>query len=175
MNTLEYIRNNSNNQSRFSDELLNVKWERATIHNPIELMHNISQFIQRNQFYETSKIRNTVVLEGKVKSIEIIYQKNLAPDYCIFRNTTHDGTLLFSAEKLNEIFKILYFGEAYCTNNAPEDYIDNFWEYDIRYTISDLLWNVENVDKIDPEHGKNFPGQKDSFALAVGVEYIKHQ
>jgi hypothetical protein len=176
MNTLEYLNyRKSLNDNSLADWVIPVKWEKSTVCDPLQIMHNINPKIDEFKVKDSIRISHEDEKYG-IKKVEILYQKNIEPTLVKLRQTTHDGTLLFSMNTMGEIFNDLVNCATYTNDNYPENYLTDagFFNYDIKYTVSDLLWHHKYVKEVDSKHGKHFPGVRESFALGVQIEFIKN-
>lgn len=173
MNTLQFVENIKNDTYRFPDEWIReVDWNKAKSHHPIEtiqgwILQKFSSEVSKSLFY------NIVSPENETKNIMIQYHRSLKnPSILKIKRTVHDGTLLFTMNAFQEMMENILEGSCYSTQVCPEDYITNFWKYDVHYFLGDLLWFSKSVKHVDEKHGKMFPGQMDCFALAVEIKYI---
>lgn len=184
MDTLEYIQYRINNNEGINEKVCGVDWSEARIYNnPIQLLKNIIKINNKDLptdflFDKDDNFEADVVEDNKRKNVKIIYKKNIIPDVFRWSEGTHDGTLLFSLEHIGHIFEDLVNGASCKIGNIPEkEYMSNediWWQYDVIYYVSDLLWHTKYVDHVDENNGKMFPGQQDNMVMAVQMEYTKH-
>jgi hypothetical protein len=172
MNVQEYLIENCKNRlDRWRDDILDIDWghEDIRIKSPMECIRILGIDCNDIELSLRQEFEN-----GKNRNIDIIYQEDeIDPDYCIFREATHDGTLLFTLQLMGEIFAPLINGEAYCMGNKPDDYTEeNVANYNVRYTINDLVWYVDYGIK----HINDMvcAGETEVMALPVKVEYFKN-
>jgi hypothetical protein len=176
MNTLEYINYRVENNS-VNDYIVNVNWNEAMVKEPMSWLKGILE--QDLAFDKDGNFDVLLVKENsdKRKRIQIIYKKDIEPDIFRCSGGTHDGTLLFSLQYIGRLFETLVNAASYKKGYIPKNYIldeNIWWEYDIIYYVSDLLWHINHVDHVDAEHGKMFPGSHDEMIMAVQIEYIRN-
>lgn len=182
MNTLSYIKYiEKTDRDRFNGFLDGVNWSKATKKNPIDFIMSTYKanvhFLDDSQYVEDKKqiIVKCEIESGKFKKSILEYSKDFIPDIIKFKESVHDGTLLFSLEMMEKIFGGLLDGSTYSSVNHPEDYLlpENYFSYMVKYTLGDFLWSIKSVPHVDEKHGKMFPGVRDSMAMAVKIDYIK--
>lgn len=171
MNTLEYIveKRGTGKFYRFTDK---EDWESADTRSLFEMIRQWTSL----ELEEGNSVTFRHETEGgDVKEVFIEYKKDLEnPELLMTRASTHDGTFLFIENLVKNVFRNLIYGETYNSSRHPVGYPEKtFFDYDIKYTISDLLWCSAYVDHVDEENGKMFPGQRDAMAMALEIEYIK--
>ena len=143
-----------------------INWEKATKHNPVPWISDLYADVEgvvinkdKEYFYEG-------------ENVKIKYSGDLIPECFIKRQSTHDGTLLFSHMTMKEIFTPLLQGEIFWYGNCPGDYTEFPAFYDVEYTIGNLLWLSEYLEHVNEEQGKMWAGCRDSFSLPMAIKYI---
>lgn len=147
----------------------NIPEDKINFINPIETITSL--YPDLNKIVKDNELLYKLESNGKEKNIKISYQKEFKPDYCIIRESTHDGTSLFVLELLNEVVYPLLDSSSYCKYNAPTDYIENFLNYDIEYLLGDIYYfsdfGLKNIN------GNTIQGQDDVMILPVKIKYQK--
>ncbi len=176
MNTLEYI--NKRIEEGSANEIVSkIDWNKAMVKNPMPfLKQSIKEPLLLDDDYNFAITYVNDVL-NKHKNVKIIYKKDINPTIYRHSGGTHDGTLLFSLQSIVELFKTLFDASSYKIGETPENYnLDEnvWWDYDVIYFVSDMLWNIKHVDHVDEKHGKMFPGSNDEMVMAVEIVYTKN-
>ena len=171
MDSKEYIKTMMVKEEYRVEEKFKVDWDLATIIDPAIQIQNLFPDLNNvihvnNEYFCNINVENELNNNGKKTiNIKIKYLNDFVPDYFIGRKISHDGTLYFLYQEMKDIFRLLLTGTSY---HAREKFDI---ESDIIYTISDLLWYSEHIDKVP---GKNFPGQTDMFMLPVKCKFISN-
>ena len=182
MNTLSYIKYiEKTDPDRFNGFLDGVNWAKATKKNPIDFIMNTynanTHFLSDSQYDKDKKkiVVNCEIETGKIKKSILEYSEDFIPDIVKFKESVHDGTLLFSLEMMEKMFGGLLDGSTYSSINHPGNYLlpENYFNYMVKYTLGDFLWSIKSVPHVDEKHGKMFPGVRDSMAMAVKIDYIR--
>lgn len=105
----------------------------------------------------------------EVSNIKYHQDINEKFQYKIIRETTHDGTLIFTEYKIVEIFYELV--ECKSIYKPLMDKVDLSNVICINYTIGDLKIKSEKVSKVS--ENKRFPGVREIFELPIHCELIK--
>jgi len=177
MNTLEYLNYRKNkNDDTIADWITGINWKNSISKNPLEIIDQIFKISDPILDFELGEKISYIHKHDKEKDgrkITIVYDKDFSP--CLLRSSTitHDGTLVFTLQCFSDLLQNIVIGATYHTNQIPENYLYNWESYDLKYTLGDILWNSKYLDHMDPEHGKNWPGQTDTMIIAVNIEYIK--
>jgi hypothetical protein len=144
-----------------------LKWEKAQKTDVLAWLEccfpHMNCVFNKDGYLFNADIRQTMLDYSIVeKNVKIKYSKDFIPLYFIGRKITHDGTLIFLQEEIRSILTDLLEGCSYC------DRIEFKPKANIKYTVGDLLIHTEYHNKMP---GKNFPGQTDTFALPILVEF----
>jgi hypothetical protein len=123
-----------------------------TVLNPIE---EISYNLQRNGYGEGLIVGH------------ITHNKEVNEDYQyqIIRESTHDGTVIFTMELINDSLSRLIKKESYLKGSITDDELLKL--KDVHYTIGDM--------KLETEYGvkaKFGSGVRQKVSIPVKVEYI---
>ena len=113
--------------------------------------------------------KNGVVINNNFR---IIYNPNAEFDYLTYLRTRHDGTLLFTLQNMQGVLWKVFNGETYCKTKVPDDYLDNFQNYNTTYTIG----NIVTVTEYSKDFGtieKPWMMQRDTAMLPIKFEVRK--
>ena len=184
MNTLEFINKRISEDTIQDKNLANIDWSKAVVWHPIKMLKNVWMGNSKEPELIATLFHNdesmTLELRGETedqkKKVNIIYKNDIAPSFYRQGYGRHDGTLLFVGEIFADLFKSLVNASSYDKNVMPENYLDDeiWWQYDINYYVSDVLWDSKFVDHVSEKENKMFPGQEDNMIMAVQIEYVKH-
>lgn len=169
MKTLDYINYRNSSEHKMEDWFNEQNWAEANEGNALLW---IQEVFKMNQ--EKEVLRLTHNYDGNIKNV-IISLGCDSPNIVKTRRIRHDGTLLFVQEAVRKMFEDIVFGFTYSYSNCPENYEDNIFKYTTHYKLCDLLWHRKYLDHVSEKEGKMFPGQQDTFACAVGIEYILNE
>jgi hypothetical protein len=184
MNTLEFINKRISEGTIQDKNLANINWSKSIVWHPIEMLKSIwtgnskEPKIIESLFHDNIYI--TLELQGETedqkKRVNIIYKNDITPSFYRQGYGRHDGTLFFVGQIFTDLFKTLIEASSYDKNVMPENYLDDevWWQYDINYYVSDVLWDSQFVDHVSEKENKMFPGQEDNMVMAVQIEYVKH-
>lgn len=145
-------------------------WEKAIVINPIKQYLSLlpdlqSCFISDNEF----KI-NLSCDKGQIDII-IKYDTDIEFDYFSSTVTTHDGTMLFIMQSIEELLYKLFKLETYAKNKITSDFIENPSNYDVKYTIGDIVMHSDYGMK--SINGNEMDGETDTIVLPIKFEATK--
>jgi hypothetical protein len=182
MNSLEFINKRISENSIQDKNLANIDWAKSIVWHPIKMLKTIwianskEPKIIESLFHKDEHIVLELKgeKEGQGKKVNIIYKSDIAPSFYRQGYGRHDGTLLFVEEIFVDLFKTLIEASSYDKNVMPENYLndDVWWQYDINYYVSDVLWDSQFVNHVSEKENKMFPGQEDNMIMAVQIEYL---
>lgn len=104
--------------------------------------------------------------DAKIDIPYIVYDKSVKPQYKIIRESTHDGTLLFTQQVIFKAIEPLLKGQSYY--KPEEKQFINAKE--IKYIVGDM--ELKSVFKDIKLHGKTCSGQHDIVTIPVKIEYV---
>lgn len=146
-----------------------VDYENVMIDNSIDIITSL--YPQFKEVLKNDSLSYKLEFEQGQRIINISYLQDFEPDYYIVRLSTHDGTLLFVDHLYEDIVKSVVVGTAYCKENAPENYADEFWNYDLDYTLGDIYYfrdfGMKNIN------GHMMAGEDDVMIMPVKIKYNK--
>jgi hypothetical protein len=130
----------------------NIKEE---IINPLEMISNI---LVANGYPENLRVGH------------ITYDKNVNSDYDyqMIRDSSHDGTFLFTQRVIDKALLPLINRSTYCTNTITEEELKNVKEFN--YTIGDIKLVTEYGD-VNLPIGKR-SGVTNTVYIPVKCEYV---
>lgn len=169
MKTLDYINHRNSSEHKMEDWFNEQKWTEATSKDAVSWIESIYNVKQDNGF-----IRLSHNYDKNIKKV-IISSGCEIPNIVKTRRVRHDGTLYFIQEAIQKMFEDIFMGFTYSLQNCPENYEENIFKYTTHYRLSDLLWHTKHLEHVSEKEGKMFPGQQDTFACAVGIEYILNE
>ena len=159
-------------ENQVGEHFVKEHWEEASIINPMQYLQ-----AQIKDNYLTDVSFSTEVL-GKYNDItgrrKIFVQYNPLAKFEYFSSDccTHDGTLLFEFETINNILKSIMSSTTYNKATVPNDYEENFWKYDINYIIGDIIVNTMHGDFGTPE--KPWLHSKTTTIIPIAIKYIRN-
>lgn len=144
-----------------------VDYDNVIINNSIDIITNL--YPNLKQVLKENTLSYKLDSDKGQKIIEISYLKDFEPDYYIVRSSKHDGTLLFVNILYEDMIKDILQGAAYCKRNVPKNYPDDFWNYDISYTLGDIFlfrdFGMKNIN------GHEMAGEDDIMVMPVKIKY----
>lgn len=167
--SVEYIKNRIINNPDIVSQMPINGWNKSVIINPMERYLQLlptleSCFVDNNKF-----LINTRCDLGKT-NITIEYDKDAEFDYFTMETTTHDGTMLFTEQCIEKLLYKLFQIGTYAKNKVTSDFIENPFNYDIFYTIGDIVlhrdFGMKNIN------GHNWSGQTDIVVLPIKFECV---
>ncbi|MBD5589360.1 hypothetical protein [Clostridium botulinum] len=167
--SIEYIKNRIENSIDDIGDIPLDNWDNVKVINPMKWLE--SEF---NIPVDNNKVKCDLTINKKFKNeITIEYNDKVDYDYFTSDFITHDGTLLFQAQAINKMMLKLLKRETYSKKIATDGFISNPFNYDIKYTIGDILINSDyGIKKIN---GNKMRGQKDCIVLPVKFEIFKRE
>lgn len=144
-----------------------VDYENVTTDNPIDIITIL--YPEFKEVLRDGSLSYKLESEQGQKAINISYLQDFEPDYYIVRLSTHDGTLLFVGSLYEDIVKDIVVGSAYCKGNAPKNYSEEFWNYDLDYILGDIYFFRDFGMK--SINGHIMAGEDDVMVMPVKVEY----
>jgi hypothetical protein len=152
-----------------TDKMPTDGWDNAEVLNPIRQYINMLP-----DYKEKLNNENEITLVAKCdkgqSKITVKYNPNSMYDYFTTRSTTHDGTLLFTLEAIEELlfrpFKLATLPKDARINQ------DNFTNYDYEYIIGDVIihrdFGIKNIN------GNNWSGETDTIVLPIKFNTVEH-
>ena len=145
-------------------------WDKAIVFNPIEqylclLPELKSCFISDKEF-------SVVLISNNDKiNITIEYNSDVEFDYFTTITTTHDGTLFFIEEAIQELLIKLLKLETHAKNKITSEFIENPFNYNVKYTIGDIImhtdYGMKNIN------GNKIHGETNNIVLPIKFDTIK--
>lgn len=112
---------------------------------------------------------------GKRKRRVVIkHDPSASFDFVHMESCVCDGTMLFMFELIEKAFHCLLKSEIYNKATVPDDYVNNFWDYDIFYTVGDFVCESDNSDEYSTKE-KPWMTQRFVVLLPVKVEVKKRE
>ncbi|HDK7194943.1 TPA: hypothetical protein PTV74_003251 [Clostridium botulinum] len=167
--SIKYIKNRIKQSVDGIGDIPLDNWDEANIINPMILFKN-----DFNIPIKDNRIDFELIINNDKRTKAIIEYNNEA-DYNYFTSNfvTHDGTLLFQIQAIDEMLNKFFYLKTCYKKVATDDFMNNPFNYDVKYTIGDVLINSNyGINKIN---GNNMRGQKDSIVLPVKFEIFKHE
>lgn len=145
-------------EKHWRDTRWKIKTETTTL-NPIDMIPKLFKFKGMPEGME----RYTL---GHIKHNPEINENY---DFRIIRESTHDGTILFSIELMTDVLEPVVFRSAYCKKHySPEEFAKKVKE--TNYEIGDLTVEINFGAK--EINGVSMTGQTETIYLPVKCEYI---
>jgi len=135
---------------------------KVTYLNPLEMINNYFQ----SGILSVDGI-TPPELPKSIRLGHINFDINIIPEYHIIRESTHDGTMLFTSQLIAEVLEPLVNRQGYCKASAPED-LSTIKE--INYIIGEIELK-SNYGMKDLKYGK-YPGVTNVVSIPVRCEYI---
>jgi hypothetical protein len=140
-------------------------WEKALIWQPIKTIYELLNESYKN---ETSITATATSKDNLCKNIIINYNLGADFQYCILKESVHDGTLYFTSRVVYKALEQLLSGKTYYKFNIPSncDFTKegDYFKYDFIYTIGDIV--INRIFK-----GNN---EEDIVAIPVKFEWIRN-
>ena len=159
-NSINFIKNKISNDQ--TNKMPVDGWDNAEVLNPIKqymrLLPDLEESLEKKSEF-------TLVADcdkGKSK-ITVKYDPNSEFDYFSTRSITHDGTLLFTLDAIEELllrpFKLATMPKDSGINQS------NFFEFDYQYTVGDIVlhrdFGMKNIN------GNHWHGETDTIVLPI--------
>lgn len=130
--------------------------------NPIEMINNYFQSgIFSFDEVDISQLPKSIGLG------HINFDKDVIPEYHIIRESTHDGTIIFTSQLIAEALEPLIRMESYYKVSAPEDLSTI---KGINYTIGEI--ELKSVYGMKDLKCGRYPGVTNIVSIPVRCEYI---
>jgi len=129
--------------------------------NPVEMINN---YFQSGIF---SFGVNPSELPKNIRLDHINFDKDVIPEYHIIRESTHDGTMIFTSQLIAEALEPLIKMQSYYKLTAPDDLL---LIKEINYTIGEIELK-SNYEMKDLKCGRH-PGVTNVVSIPVRCEYI---
>ncbi|NFF75904.1 hypothetical protein FCV38_02625 [Clostridium sporogenes] len=167
--SIEYIKNRIKQSVDDIGDIPLDNWDNVKVINPMKWLE--SEF---NILVDNNKITCDLTINKKFKNeVTIEYNDKVNYDYFTSDFIIHDGTLLFQAQAINEMMFKLLKRETYSKKIATKGFLSNPFNYDVKYTIGDILINSDyGIKKIN---GNKMRGQKDCIVLPAKFEIFKRE
>lgn len=150
--------------------------KQLTLYDFGRLVANMSEDIRRVYRNNTFDLTlDTTDDDGKHKRRVVInHDPSASFDFVHMESCICDGTMLFMFELLEKSFHCLLKSEIYNKETVPDDYLKNFWDYDIFYTIGDFVCESDNSKEYGTKE-KPWMTQRFVVLLPVKVEVKKRE
>lgn len=138
--SIEYIKRRVSSDDGNTVRMPIDGWDKASVVNPINYFKiNFQHMI--DLLKEENKIIFNFKTDSSEKEMEIIidYNPDAEFDYFTMISTTHDGTLLFTIDALNDILERLFSVSTYKAEGVTLDFLIHTLDYDISYIIGDII------------------------------------
>lgn len=166
--SIEFIKNRIGDNS-FTSNMPTDGWDDSVVLNPME------QYLQYNPefkscFISDNEFQTTLECDLGKTNVNVQYNPDSDFSYFTMETSTHDGTLCFtfsSVEKL--LFKLLRMG-IYDKNVVTSDFIENPFNYNIKYIIGDVIIHTDYGSKTI--NGRVMDGVTDIVVLPIKFEFL---
>jgi len=162
--SLEYIKNRVINNPDSVNNMPTDGWDDTLVINPmekyLEFIPTLKEcFINDNEF-----LVNLSSDQGKF-NINIEYNTEADFEYFTIESSTHDGTLIFLYDAIQELlYRLLKLGTV-----PKSKQIDNIDDYNYKYIIGDIIvhrdFGTKNIN------GNKWLGETDIVVLPIKFEY----
>lgn len=123
-------------------------------------------------------IQHVIAMNIDGKNIErkftIIYDPNAIFDYFTTQRCVCDGTTVAYESLVSEILTDIMLGRTFCKANVPHDYKDNWFNYDIVYTVGNFVFAKEYGEQFAPQD-KIWMCSRITAMLPIKFEAIKRK
>lgn len=178
-----------NNSIAFINDRIKVKdiseafptegWENETTVNTFEFLEVLKDILTKREydyFVTKGKMKNIISEESKSRNVVIQYQDIENYQYLL------GGNVLIKGNQVNEVNALLaditrsmLTGSSYYISTAPEDYEENFMDYDVTYTIGDLVMRNEVTTSTEEVNEVEDVEMSVWVVLPVKIAYKKHK
>ena len=105
-------------------------------------------------------------------NVKVIYDPEADFDYFTNFQCRNDGTLLFTVQAQQHVLLKVITLETYCISKAPQDFVDNFNNYNVTYTIGNIVSVCEHSLDFGTEE-KPWMTQRDTALLPIKFDVEK--
>lgn len=171
--SLEYIKNRILNDP---DSVMNMPtegWDDAYVINPMDFLGSGYVIPEFKSLNIIDRFDIWVSLDEEKESVQLSVEYNPAVNFNYFttKSLTYDGTLYFLWEAIRKLlFNIVTLG-TYLDINETKDYQKNPWDYDVKYTIGDMIihhdFGLKNIN------GHEMMGETNIIVLPIKFEVFK--
>lgn len=165
-----------------SEDLPTEGWEDETIVNVFEFFEVLKDILTKREydfFVTKGKMKNTINDETSNRNIVIQAQDIEDYQYLLGGNVNIKGNQMNEVNALvADIIRSMLTGASYYISTAPEDYENNFKEYDVTYTIGDLIMRNEVItptESVDDASDIENIEVSVWVVLPVKIAYKKHK
>jgi len=166
-NSLKFIKSRISIEQ--TDKIPINGWDKAEVINPINQYIKILPDYEQ-KLKENNEITLTATCDIGNSDITIKYNPKAKFDYFTTKSTTHDGTLLFTLQAIEElIFRPFQLATLPKDSGINKN---NFTEYDYQYEIGDILIHRDfGMKKIN---GHIWHGETDTIVLPIKFKCTRH-
>lgn len=123
---------------------------------------------------DPSKDISSILKDGLkiADNVKVIYNPEADFDYFTNYQCRNDGTLLFTLQAHQEVLLNVMNLKTYCTSKVPDDFVENFRNYDVTYTIGNIVSVREHSNEFGTKE-KPWMTQRDTAMLPIKFEVKK--
>ena len=130
--------------------------------------------VLKTMLNDPSKDISSILKDGLkiADNVKVIYNPEADFDYFTNYQCRNDGTLLFKHQAQQEVLLNVMNLKTHCTSKVPDDFVENFGDYDVTYTIGNIVSVCEHSDEFGTKE-KPWMKQRDTAMLPIKFEVKK--
>lgn len=130
--------------------------------------------ILKTMLNDPSKDISSILKDGLkiADNVKVIYDPEADFDYFTNYQCRNDGTLLFTLQAQQEVVLNVMNLKTHCISKVPDNFVENFGDYDVTYTIGNIVSVCEHSDEFGTEE-KPWMTQRDTAMLPIKFDVKK--